>query len=318
MPPQNIPIRGIKSPIQPVRPVDPMAGIRAGQKQIASVLADLEKIKTDYQAKIGETEAIPEQIRQEALTELTQVKEQITTQIDVFTSLQKTYDILFERYRTEFSTLQNSLMNAVSDAKQSLSDVRVVQKGDKGDKGEPGESIQGIQGVPGIPGESIVGPMGPRGKDGKDGKNGKDAKPVDISAVMKQVLAEVNSKQDQVSTKSIAGLENMLASMRAEVSRAQKTANEANTKATQVAETAMGAMNLAQLGGGGSGGGFNILTATGTIDDSNTTFTFTRPPIAVVVNGAIYVNGIGVTISGTTVTTDFAVGTGGTIYGLGS
>lgn len=60
----------------------------------------------------------------------------------------------------------------------------------------------------------------------------------------------------------------------------------------------------------------SILTATGTIDDSNTTFTFASEPTAVVVNGATYRDGHGCTISGTTVTLDNPAGTGGDIYGL--
>lgn len=71
-------------------------------------------------------------------------------------------------------------------------------------------------------------------------------------------------------------------------------------------------------GGGSQGGGgtLNILTATGTIDDSNTVFTFISTPRIVVVNGASYVNGSGVTIVATTSTLDNPVGVGGSIYGI--
>lgn len=62
--------------------------------------------------------------------------------------------------------------------------------------------------------------------------------------------------------------------------------------------------------------GVTVLTATGTIDDSNTSFTFSEEPTAVVINGAMYRDGNGVTISGTSVTTDFPVGQGGDIYGI--
>ena len=64
------------------------------------------------------------------------------------------------------------------------------------------------------------------------------------------------------------------------------------------------------------GGGANVLTATGTINDSNTTFTFTSIPKIVVVNGASYINGAGVTITGTTAVLDNAPGTGGSVYGI--
>lgn len=58
------------------------------------------------------------------------------------------------------------------------------------------------------------------------------------------------------------------------------------------------------------------LEATGTIDDSNVTFTFASEPTLVVVNGASYRDGKGCTISGTSVTLDNPIGTGGDIYGL--
>lgn len=60
-----------------------------------------------------------------------------------------------------------------------------------------------------------------------------------------------------------------------------------------------------------------VLPASGTIDDTNTSFTFSSTPLVVVVNGLTYRNGAGVTISGTSVTTDSPVGTNGDIYALG-
>jgi hypothetical protein len=60
----------------------------------------------------------------------------------------------------------------------------------------------------------------------------------------------------------------------------------------------------------------SILVATGTVDDSNVTFTFASTPHIVVVNGMSYVNGHGVTIVTTTATLDSPAGTGGYIYGI--
>lgn len=61
---------------------------------------------------------------------------------------------------------------------------------------------------------------------------------------------------------------------------------------------------------------FAIITMTGTVDDSNTSFTASSTPTVVVINGSSYRDGHGVTISDTSVTTDSPVGTGGDIYGL--
>lgn len=64
-------------------------------------------------------------------------------------------------------------------------------------------------------------------------------------------------------------------------------------------------------------GSFAVLPATGTVNDANTTFTFDSEPVLVIVNGASYRNGAGVSITGTTAELDNPVGTGGDIYGLG-
>lgn len=69
-------------------------------------------------------------------------------------------------------------------------------------------------------------------------------------------------------------------------------------------------------------GGFTVLAATGDINDTNTTFTFTSAPTLLNINGAFYsdtstVGGVlAWTIVGTTVTTAFPVGTGGSIFGI--
>jgi hypothetical protein len=66
-----------------------------------------------------------------------------------------------------------------------------------------------------------------------------------------------------------------------------------------------------------TGASLSILSATGTVDDSNTTFTFISTPVLVVVNGATYRHGHGCSINETTVTLDNPVGTSGDIYAVG-
>lgn len=70
----------------------------------------------------------------------------------------------------------------------------------------------------------------------------------------------------------------------------------------------------------GSGGSYSILTAAGTIDDSNTAFVFTKLPTELVINGASYIQTGGAITwtwnAGTlTATLSSSVGTGGSIYG---
>lgn len=74
----------------------------------------------------------------------------------------------------------------------------------------------------------------------------------------------------------------------------------------------------------GGSGSFTLLTATGTIDDSNTQFTFVSKPSIIVMNGISYKDGAttgGVTAwtwnGGTLTATMFMpVGTGNSIYGI--
>jgi hypothetical protein len=58
-----------------------------------------------------------------------------------------------------------------------------------------------------------------------------------------------------------------------------------------------------------------ILTASGARNDTNTLFTFSSVPNMIYVNGMVYRDGHGCTISGTTVTLDNPVGTDGDIFG---
>lgn len=62
--------------------------------------------------------------------------------------------------------------------------------------------------------------------------------------------------------------------------------------------------------------GVTILAATGTVDDSNTDFTFASEPTVIVVNGLIYRKDAGWSWSDPTATLASPVGTGGDIYGL--
>ena len=68
-------------------------------------------------------------------------------------------------------------------------------------------------------------------------------------------------------------------------------------------------------------GGISILAATGTIDDSNTAFTFPSLPTVLVINGALYQQTGGAITwtwnAGTlTATLSAPVGTGGSIFGI--
>lgn len=74
-------------------------------------------------------------------------------------------------------------------------------------------------------------------------------------------------------------------------------------------------------GGTGGGSGSGIITISGTIDDSNVTFTSTSEPDILVINGGSYRPTGGAytwSYSAGTITLSSAVGTGGNIYGMTS
>ena len=77
-------------------------------------------------------------------------------------------------------------------------------------------------------------------------------------------------------------------------------------------------------------GGYELLTISGTINGSNTSFTLNKAPatanhLMVIINGVLQIRGTGYTVSGTTLTTTSAPATGsvmsclmlGSVYGIG-
>ena len=67
--------------------------------------------------------------------------------------------------------------------------------------------------------------------------------------------------------------------------------------------------------GGGGGSTLTVETPTGTVNDSNTTFTVAHTPLFIDVNGAIYVEGTGTyqSFSNPTITLSSPVGQSGFI-----
>lgn len=173
------------------------------------------------------------------------------------------------------------------------------ETGDKGEQGEVGDKGESIVGPQGAKGEDGIGKDGENGRDGVDGLDGKDGKDADEKAVENRLLKKIPKEIEPQKIKS---------------KLIELPIKERWFDARHIKNLPEPSFGGAIHRGGGSG--LSILAATGTIDDSNVTFTFTAIPSAVVVNGAVYNNGNGVTISGTTATLDNPIGTGGSIIGL--
>lgn len=169
------------------------------------------------------------------------------------------------------------------------------------------------------------------GTDGKNGKDGKDGSP-DTAAQIANKLESLKG-DERLSKEAVRGIEDIEKRVKDVESRPTGrgggskgvtlyvngvkkllTAQTINITGPGVTYNYANGRNDITITGGGS---FSILTATGTIDDSNKDFTFASEPKVVVVNGATYRHGAGCTISGTNVTLDNPVGVGGDIYGIG-
>lgn len=235
--------------------------------------------------------------------------------------LQEAQDLKIQ-YTKDFSLAIEAKMAEVDAEIERVQGIQIQgAQGIQGPQGARGE--QGLQGFQGVQGE--MGPMGPKGKDGKNGKDGKDGvkgkdgkdgvnpEPEDFIKIIKEkgllkvehidgLRAEVDNYRSQLAGKHY-GSTTML--------RGGGDSVAAGTNVT--ISNVNGVKTISS-----TGSGLSVLAATGTIDDSNTVFTFASAPTLVVVNGAMYRHGSGVSIVATTATLDNPVGTGGDVYALGA
>lgn len=220
--------------------------------------------------------------------------------------------------------------NKITYLNSLIEEVRVLQKGDKGD---PGESVNYEEVVKGVLAKV------PPPKNGDPGLPGKDAV-VDYPRVIKSVLSllpkpekgekgkDANEQtiaekivelfvlgKKKIHAKYIEGLKEMIEKEIAPVRHLGAMRGGGDTVAAGSGVTITNSNGVKTISA--TGGSLSVLAATGTVDDSNTTFTFPSAPTLIIVNGATYRNGFGCTISGTTGTLNSPVGTGGDIYGLG-
>ena len=168
--------------------------------------------------------------------------------------------------------------------------------------------------------EHIKGEQGEAGLDGRDGIDGKDADEEAIKASILEVLPDLipapipgkDAEFDQPTfiKAVIREIQNSKALDLTHIKGAQKFIKDGVSYKIE---------ELMHGGGSSTGGtGLKYLPlVSGAINDVNTVFVFASTPTIVVVNGASYINGFGVTISGDTATLDNAPGIGGSVYGLG-
>lgn len=200
-------------------------------------------------------------------------------------------------------------------------------KGEKGEKGEDGYSPS-IQDITNQVLSKIELPK--NGKDGKDGfvpiKGIDYLTENDIAFLKQEVLKSLpvqkqndedflhlfTKKGKKLSIKHIDGLEQTISAFSNQLGRGYLHGGGDTVKAgTNITLTSNSDGTKTITAGGGT-----VETPTGTIDNSNVTFTVTTIPKWIVVNGAQYFEGAGYSRVGLTLTLESVVGTGGFIRAI--
>ena len=162
-------------------------------------------------------------------------------------------------------------------------------KGEKGDQGERGEQgPMGPQGKPGRDGkqgrdgqDGQHGQDGLDGRDGIDGKNGKDGSP----DTAKQIAEKLNTLLAEIDFKVLKNVPDLTPRVINHYGGGfPETQIRAGSNVT-VTKDAFGNWVIASTGGSGS---FSVLAATGTVNGTNKSFTFSSAPSVIVVdNGRV-------------------------------
>lgn len=190
---------------------------------------------------------------------------------------------------------------------QEVERVKKITKGEKGDsvkgdKGEPGDT-------PEIDHESIVKtvlariPM-PKTSEGQ---------PLDVKGLVSEVLKSLTDPKNPIlSTVHLKDINPFTQRLQSAINQNSQGFNF-NGKRIKFEELMHGGAQKS------TPGSFGIINVTGTVNDSNTSFTAATLPTLLNINGAFYQQTGGAitwSYSGTTITLSSPVGTGGQIYGI--
>lgn len=196
------------------------------------------------------------------------------------------------RMADETKTLQAAFLKNIIHAKGEKGD-----KGDpglKGDKGDKGESFVGPRGPKGDPGpkgpQGEIGPQGSEGKQGMPGEkgdSGEDGSP----DTAEQIAEKLNAEEEIIDVKVLKGHKDLL-----DKKSFDTFSNNVYTKGQIDMRWHGGGLSRVShdttLTGSGTpadplsvvsgGGGLTLLTATGTVNGTNTIFSFVSAPSIIV------------------------------------
>ena len=154
------------------------------------------------------------------------------------------------------------------------------QKGDKGDKGERGErgerGPKGDRGERGAPG--FQGPQGKKGDKGDKGQDGKDGKSVELKQVLDVFRPHIDRGGGNMNRNIWVNGNQSVLSRYTDINL--KPGSNVTIAYSTNDSTRTTDITFSSSGGGGSG----YQTATGTVDGSNTVFSFSTAPNVIVVD----------------------------------
>lgn len=191
------------------------------------------------------------------------------------------------------------------------------EQGEKGDKGDPGESIKGDKGDKGDAGDILqIAALGTSVRDGLELLDGDERLKKEAVRGIEDIEKRIKSIELRP-VKGVGGAKGigLYVGGSKKLLTAQTINLVAGSNVTLTYAYANGRNDITISSGAADA--LAVITVTGDINDTNTSFTAASEPTLVVINGAAYRDGKGVTISGTSITTDNAVGVGGDIYCLG-
>lgn len=206
---------------------------------------------------------------------------------------------------------RNKKANEILDAfGEEVERVKKITKGEKGDDGyTPIKNKDYFDGeMPEVDHDAIVKTVLSKIPLPKNKEN----EPLDMEGIISGVLDAIKDKKTKrLSIDELGGLEPFIMRIRQSV-KDSATGFMYGGKRYKFEELMHG-------GGIKSSGGFTVIAVSGTVNDSNTSFTATTQPTLLNINGAFYQKTGGAitwSYSGGTITISSPVGTGGNIYGI--
>lgn len=221
-----------------------------------------------------------------------------------------------EQIATTLETMVSRLNELQARVEAKLASVRDGRDGKDGAPGKDGRN--GLDGQDGAP-----------GRDGRDGQDGSPDTPDQIVDKINQAEVLINKEQingltdfeKKIAEQGTGGVRAIWGRSGIQLivdGRKKGLVNYINFvpgSGIAITHNTRQGRNDITISATGSAS-LSPIAVTGTIDDSNTSFTAASAPNLVIVNGAAYRSGKGATISGTAITLDNPVGTGGDIYAL--